>query len=83
MNILSCLPRRKPHPPQTRRALDAGDANHEGEPSAGCGWFDSSHELQRGLVVHEHASVDVPSAELPLASWLELHLSGWSQPAAA
>lgn len=43
----------------------------------GCGWFDSSHELQHGLWVREHASPDAVANELPLASWLELHLAGW------
>ena len=43
----------------------------------GCGWFDSSHELQCGLVVTEHRSADSVAAELPLVDWLELHLSGW------
>ena len=42
-----------------------------------CGWFDSSHELQRGLQVQEHVSADTLGSELPLVSWLELQLSGW------
>lgn len=47
------------------------------EELGGCGWFDSSHDLQSGLQVHEHASLATLSELLPLASWLELHLSGW------
>ncbi len=37
----------------------------------GCGWFDSSHELQHGLLVTEHAE----AAQLPLDAWLSLHLA--------
>jgi hypothetical protein len=48
------------------------------ERPAGCGWFDSSHALQHGLHVTEHASADAVAAELPLADWLHLHLCGWS-----
>lgn len=42
-----------------------------------CGWFDSSHELQRGLLVREHTSLAELAELLPLSSWLDLHLSGW------
>ena len=47
------------------------------ERALGCGWFDSSHELRRGLLVHEHATPDTLATELPLINWLELQLSGW------
>ena len=47
------------------------------DQTGGCGWFDSSHELQHGLWVREHASPDAVANDLPLASWLELHLAGW------
>jgi hypothetical protein len=63
-------------------AADAGDAEGEDERALGCGWFDSSHALQTGLVVREHAGADTLGAELPLASWLELQLSGWRAPQA-
>ena len=46
------------------------------ERPLGCGWFDSSHELQQGLVVQEHAGVDALGAELPLNAWLALCLAG-------
>jgi hypothetical protein len=46
-------------------------------PLPGCGWFDSSHDLQRGLLVTEHASADAVAAELPLDGWIGLHLAGW------
>lgn len=52
------------------------------EPPGACGWFDSSHALQQGLCVTEHASADAVSADLPLADWLQWHLGGWSPPRA-
>jgi hypothetical protein len=48
--------------------------------TAGCGWFDSSHDLQSGLLVTEHASADAVANELPLEAWLDLHLNGWRPP---
>ena len=41
-----------------------------------CGWFDSSHDLQRGLRVEEHLGADSLARELPLGAWLELQLGG-------
>ncbi len=72
--------RMRPAPRRGRAALpelpqlldDADDA-----PPPGCGWFNSSHELQRGLLVTEHASADAVATELPLDSWIGLHLAGW------
>ena len=46
----------------------------------GCGWFDSSLDLQQGLRVQEHTGLpgsDAALADLPLAAWLELQLNGW------
>jgi hypothetical protein len=40
----------------------------------GCGWFDSSHELERGLSVREAGPELLP--ELPLADWLAFHECG-------
>jgi hypothetical protein len=62
--------------PELPQLLDDADD----VPPPGCGWFNSSHELQRGLLVTEHASADAVAAELPLDSWIGLHLAGW-QPA--
>lgn len=81
MNLLSLLPwRRKPAalrlPRPDETVLPAPDADKEERPR-GCGWFDSSHDLQHGLSVREHASADTLGRELPLANWLELQLSGW------
>lgn len=86
--LLGMLPRF--HQPATRRAREwrpqaAGtppadgadrDADADDVPR-GCGWFDSSHELRRGLRVHEDLSVEALARELPLANWLDLQLSGW------
>ncbi|MDO9072065.1 MAG: hypothetical protein Q7U73_02275 [Rubrivivax sp.] len=82
MNLLSLLLpwRRKPavphHPRPDETVLPALDSEDENRPRA-CGWFDSSHDLEHGLCVCEHASADTLARELPLASWLELQLSGW------
>ena len=59
------------------RPAPAGAADGDEDAPRSCGWFDSSHELQCGLWVREHASPDEVANELPLASWLELHLAGW------
>jgi hypothetical protein len=45
------------------------------EPSRACGWFDSSHDLARGLRVQELATPEALAQELPLGSWLELELA--------
>jgi hypothetical protein len=47
------------------------------EQAGGCGWFDSSHELQHGLWVQEHATPDAVANDLPLGEWLELHMAAW------
>jgi hypothetical protein len=88
MNLLAHLPwhRALPAPRQAPAAAvtvpaagepDAADAD---EDTASCGWFDSSHDLQYGLLVTEHASADAVANELPLEAWLDLHLSGWRPP---
>ncbi len=76
------LSRRLHHrrPPAPRgvagRVEDPAELTPE-ERVLGCGWFDSSHDLQAGLCVQEHASADAVAQELPLGDWLQLHLSGW------
>lgn len=52
-------------------------AQAEEEGLRGCGWFDSSHDLQQGLCVQEHLSPDTLARELPLSAWLDLQLGGW------
>jgi hypothetical protein len=49
----------------------AGDDDEA--PPAGCGWFDSSLELSRGLAVVEHTGFDAISDATPLA-W---QLAAW------
>ncbi len=58
----------------------AGDGAADSLDTApiGCGWFDSSHDLQHGLCVLEHVGTDTLADALPLDNWLELHLAGWS-----
>ncbi len=53
----------------------------EAPDAAGCGWFDSSHELHQGLVVLEHTGVGGLGAELPLVDWLGFVLGGAAPPA--
>ncbi|MDP1900128.1 MAG: hypothetical protein Q8K96_06710 [Rubrivivax sp.] len=83
MNIQSLLTRLRRAPAAPLPALPAPDTELGPDGAAqpdrplGCGWFDSSHELQRGLVVREYATADTLAGELPLANWLELHLAGW------
>ena len=76
MNILltRLLGRAAAAPPMATRPAPA-EAPDEDGGAAGCGWFDSSHELQHGLWVREHASPDEVANDLPLALWLELHLA--------
>lgn len=79
--LLSLLtaPRRTPR--RSRRAPDWADAPARtaapevDDRPLGCGWFDSSHDLHRGLLVREHASPDAVAAQLPLGFWLQLHLA--------
>lgn len=68
--------RRTATPVRPRRAREAP----ADEPPPGCGWFESSHELQQGLQVHEHASPDAVAAQLPLADWIALHLAAGCKP---
>ncbi len=47
----------------------------------GCGWFDSSHELNVGLQVTEHLTPERIGNELPLGWWLDWH-AGTASPSA-
>jgi len=81
MNILTRL-FSHPHAAPARRvgrdaAADELVLEPEEEAPRGCGWFDSSHELQGGLWVREHTAPDELAGELPLGPWIELHLAGW------
>lgn len=57
------------------------------ESSAQCGWFDSSHELQCGLMVLEHEGLETLAGEMPPGPWLDLYAAlpmrvGFTPPAA-
>jgi len=85
MNLLAHLPwHRSLNVERSSPAAADGDPAVAGTEAdidtAGCGWFDSSHDLQSGLLVTEHASADSVANELPLEAWLDLHLSGWRPP---
>jgi hypothetical protein len=55
------VPPRPPRPPADDRP-------------PGCGWFDSSHELQRGLRVTEFDAPGAVAPILPLSWWLAWEL---------
>jgi len=98
MNLLTCL-HKLPWPfaagaaralhPGTRAGADevAPDADTPDDATTdivrGCGWFDSSHELQQGLLVREHNDSASLAAEMPLGPWLDLHLGHWRPTLAA
>jgi hypothetical protein len=63
-------------PPAPTPACD-GAGGDDDPPCLGCGWFDSSHELQAGLQVSEHDDDESIAAALPLATWLDRQLAGW------
>ena len=42
----------------------------------GCGWFDSSHELNTGLQVTEHLTPERVANEVPLGWWLDWQSGG-------
>ena len=82
MNLHTFWPWHRPAPVFRPRLIDLPELLEDAEEAeearpAGCGWFNSSHELQRGLLVTEHASADAVAAELPLDGWIGLHLAGW------
>lgn len=69
---------RKPRSPHRRRpaaaARAAADDRADDAPPPGCGWYDSSRDLEQGLVVREHAGAATLGTELTLADWLQLAL---------
>jgi hypothetical protein len=77
MNLLHRLWSRPSSTPPAR-PVAPGEAGHHGDARClGCGWFDSSHELQTGLCVSEHDDDAVVAAALPLSTWLDRQLAGW------
>jgi hypothetical protein len=58
-------PRRPRLPPLPQ--VDGADEDEDDVPPRGCAWFDSSHELMRGLVVREiEALIVLSPAGAPL-----------------
>ncbi len=65
-------PPRRPAP----QAVSPGDG--AAAPGvAGCGCFDSSLDLSRGLLVREFASLEAAAGELSAAEWKRLLAQGW------
>jgi hypothetical protein len=76
------------HPGASRRAVQQGAFAEPAlvavpsgdEPRATdrrCGWFDSSQDLCQGVCVSEHGADDAVCAQLSVAAWVQLRLSGW------
>jgi hypothetical protein len=65
------LPRQRAAAPNSAPASDRAPAD---DRPAGCGWFDSSHDLQHGLRVTEHADDDAVARLVPLSWWLAWEL---------
>ncbi len=62
-------------PPAASMEVLMPDAVEE-QRAPGCGWYDSSHELQCGLQVQELAATPGLAAQVPLGWWLQWHLAG-------
>lgn len=78
LKLLSRLPWRKPHATRRRGARKPdllGPPPQDEDRPLGCGWFDSSHELERGLQVRETDATALGA--LPLGDWLDLELRTW------
>jgi hypothetical protein len=75
--------------PQARDALLDGVLVDERAPAdddalpLGCAWFDSSQDLREGLSVQEHGADAALPAQMPLHTWLEWELLGFSPGALA
>ena len=68
-------------PPLPARPEDA-EAGDDAPP-AGCGWFDSSHELRSGLRVEEELPPDAVARLVPLSWWLAWELDAALPPVRA
>lgn len=71
--------RRAPLPRRPRPSSPVDPVPDEERPT-GCGWFDSSHELQTGLRVTEHAQTETVAQLVPLSWWLAWELAAASAP---
>lgn len=79
--LTRALRREAPQPAARRRRAGRDDAAAADDPAAPeCGWYESTHDLARGLQVTEHASPEALAHALPLEDWLRLWLDA---PAAA
>ena len=65
-----------PRQPAADVVVDDED-KHEDKRS-GCGWFDSSHDLNQGLCVRELAEPASLARELPLPAWIDWQLAACS-----
>jgi hypothetical protein len=77
--LVARRPARTLHRPATPDWVNAGsgpDPAPLDEVQPGCGWFDSSHELNRGLQVTEHLTPERVANEVPLGWWLDWQSSG-------
>lgn len=69
-NVLNRHPCPSPRrPPQAPRPVGDPDLPEDEEALSGCGWYDSSWELRRGLKVIEHVDFENLPPEVPL-QWL-------------
>jgi hypothetical protein len=71
-HLLQLLPWRKGALRRVAPLHDLDSTLEEDERPLGCGWFDSSHDLQHGLQVNEADGRVL--ALLPLADWLALQV---------
>lgn len=69
---IQCLPWCRPVLRRSAQRVDDHELPQPEDRPLGCGWFDSSHDLQQGLQVREADAQGL--AQLPLADWLALHL---------
>lgn len=81
--MLISIPWRRAAPggARRRRVRPEPQPQADDERPLGCGWFDSSHELERGLQVREADAAALGA--LPVADWIDLELSGWRPEVAA
>lgn len=87
MHLPTCLTRwtttaspapRRRHQPDWVDACGAEPATPaaDEEQPRGCGWFDSSHELNAGLQVTEHLTPQAVADAVPLGWWLDWLTAG-------
>ncbi len=70
ITLLQLLRRRSPAATPRLAAREADD-----EAQTGCGWFDSSHDLNQGLCVRELVNPAALARELPLPAWIDWQLA--------